>query len=250
MPLGSSYSTMRLLSRSPTTIGRPSSLASFASLLSFLLLLSQHLQPCSGSFVLTVPPLEEECFIIRAHSQRASILTGNFDVLDDTLPADPVSVVIMDTSNDRMRYRSPRLATEGTFKVNLDAKQRMAICVQNGIRRLRTPSRGTVKDQKHIDDLDRNVGLEFLVEPRNEHVELKNANSKLMDAATGLRQKLRDLRSHHVYMKSREGKHRRIAEKTFSQLLVWCLMEAVIIILIAVGQIMYFRRFLEKRRYM
>ena len=150
----------------------------------------------------------------------------------------------------RMRYRSPRLATEGTFKVNLDAKQRMAICVQNGIRRLRTPSRGTVKDQKHIDDLDRNVGLEFLVEPRNEHVELKNANSKLMDAATGLRQKLRDLRSHHVYMKSREGKHRRIAEKTFSQLLVWCLMEAVIIVLIAVGQIMYFRRFLEKRRYM
>ena len=194
--------------------------------------------------------MEEECFIVRAHSQRASTLSGNFDVLDDTLPADPISIVIMDTTSERMRYRSPRLATEGTFKLHLEAKQRMAICVQNGIRRLRNTSRGGRQEDKHIDDLERTVGLEFRVEARNEHLELNESTKKLFTGAQSLNQNLGSLRSHFSYMKAREGKHRQVAETTFSQLMTWCVLEAASVVFIALAQIYYFRRFLETKRYM
>jgi emp24/gp25L/p24 family/GOLD len=219
---------------------------------------------CHAAFVLTVPPLEEECFIIRSHAQRKSTLTGNFDLLDDTLPSEPVTVVILDTKTQRMRYRSPRLATEGTFTIQLDASQRMALCVQNGVRKSylhrpggyhhRRPNANDVEDSSkpppHIDGFDRSVGLEWQVEARNEALELQSQTSKLFNGAMGLKQRLRDLMSHQEYIKAREGKHRKVTEQTFSQLLVWVIIEALLLILMAIGQVLYFRRFLEKRRMM
>jgi hypothetical protein len=217
---------------------------------------------CHAAFVLTVPPLEEECFIIRSHAQRKSTLTGNFDLLDDNLPSDPITVVILDTKTQRMRYRSPRLATEGTFNIQLDASQRMALCVQNGVRKsyLHRPGgyhhrrsndvEDNNKPQPHLDGFDRSVGLEWQVEARNEALELQSQTSKLFNGAMGLRQRLRDLMSHQEYIKAREGKHRKVTEQTFTQLLVWVIVEAILVILMAIGQVLYLRRFLEKRRMM
>ena len=43
---------------------------------------------------------------------------------------------------------------------------------------------------------------------------------------------------------------REVTEETFSELLTWTIVEAVALVVVSFGQVLYFRRFLEKRRYM
>jgi hypothetical protein len=171
-------------------------------------------------------------------------------MLDDGLSSDPLSLIIMDASNERILWRSRRGAKEGNFKVDLNENQKASFCLQNG---LLTTGRGKKKqptNKPHPDGLERTVGFQFVVEPRSVVTEVFSQNSKLVKAATGLNRELMSLMSHHEYMRSREGTHRELVERIFSQLLVWAILESLAVIAVAAGQIIYFRRFLETRRYM
>jgi hypothetical protein len=50
-------------------------------------------------------------------------------------------------------------------------------------------------------------------------------------------------------MRSREINHRNMAEKTFTDTLTWTLVELTALCIIAVTQVLYIRRYLEKKRY-
>lgn len=71
-----------------------------------------------------------------------------------------------------------------------------------------------------------------------------------MKAVTDLTRALGNLVHHHTYMRVREGKHREVIESTFGQLMWWVILEGVLVVGIAGAQILYFRNFLERRRYM
>lgn len=201
-----------------------------------------------ATIVMTVPPQEEECFVFRAREH--STLEGNWDMLDDELAAKPLTVLIMQPSNGVTYYRSPTSASEGTFSVKLEAKQKVAVCVQNGLGHRRKRKWNAKAKGKDNDGLDRTVGLVVNMYKRDMSVELKDTNSKILSKATDLTRRLNQLISHHTYMRNREAKHREVVETTFSQLLSYTCLEAALVIIMALGQILYVRRFLERKRYM
>ena len=201
-----------------------------------------------ATLVMTVPPQEEECFVIRAREH--STLEGNWDMLDDELTAKPLTILIMQPSNGVTYYRSPKSASEGSFSVKLDAKQKIAVCVQNGLGHRRKKKWNEKYKDKDHDGLDRTVGLVMNVYKRDMSVELKDTNTKILGKATDLSRRLNELISHHTYMRNREAKHRAVVETTFSHLLSYTCLEAALVIVMALGQIVYVRRFLERKRYM
>jgi hypothetical protein len=221
--------------------------ASSRQALHLLCLLLLH-SVAQATLVLTVPPQEEECFVIRA--RETSTLVGNWDMLDDELDTAPLTVLIMQPSNGVTYYRSTTAASEGSFSVKLDTKQKLAVCVQNGLdNKRKNKYKPKAKDKEH-DGLDRTVGLVMNVYKRDVSVELQDTNSKLLKGATDLTRRLKELINHHTYMRNREATHRELVERTFSHLLSYTCLEAVLVIGMALGQIMYLRRFLERRRYM
>lgn len=204
--------------------------------------------PAGASYVSVVPPKDEVCFDIRTSPGKSGTLHGNYDHLDDELSSDPVSVVVIDDDEQHVLYRSRRRSSEGTFTIQLKPDQKVNLCIQNGIL---SAGRGrkSASERPH-DGHSRAVGFTFSVEARNEALELESQNAKIVQAAKDLARDLGNLHNHHEYMRTREARHREVVETTFSQLLTWVILEGVMVILIAGGQILYFRRFLERRRYM
>lgn len=215
-------------------------------LFGLLSLLSFHwIGCCNAAYIVKVPAKDEECFSV-SYPNSAATVWGNYEHLDDDRSSSPLSLVIIDDSTERTLFRSRRGDGEGNFKIDMRKDQRVSICVQNGI--VTTGRRKTPQPKRH-DGLERNVGLQFAVEARNEKIELANQNDKLVNAAEGLKREISNLQSHHEYMRTRESMHRTIVETTFTQLSFWALIESATVILVAAGQVLYFRRFLEKRRY-
>jgi len=210
----------------------------FATLLTFV----------QGAYITSIPPKDEECFFIPAPpGSQGATLFGNYDLLDDNVSPEPLSVVVIDQKEEHVLYRSRRRSKEGIFKVTLKPDQQVNLCLQNGII---TAGRGRkAPSERAHDGLDRTVGFQFSVEPKDETKELKTQSQKIAQAAKDLTREIKNLYNHHEYMRTREAKHREVVEQTFSQLMYWVLLEGITVILIAGGQIMYFRRFLERRRY-
>ena len=200
-----------------------------------------------AALVASIPAKDEECYYIRPPTGKTGVLYGNYDHLDDDLSSDVVSVVVIDYEHEHVLYRSRRRASEGHFKVKLKEDQKVALCLQNG---LTTAGRGRVSKQDLHDGKDRTVGFSFYIDIKDEAQELKEQNTRLIDASQDLTRQLGNLINHHEYMRTREANHRELVEATFSQLLIWVIVEAFAVVIIAGGQIMYLRRFLEKRRYM
>jgi len=201
-----------------------------------------------AAYVVSIPAKDEECFVIGSTGAAGAVLTGNYDHLDDSLSSEPLSVVIIDAKEEHVLFRSRRRATEGSFRVNLKADQKVNLCLQNG---LVTAGRGrTTPSARSHDGKPRTIGFGYTVEAKDENQEVHTQNNRNLAAAADLSRSLSNLINHHQYMRNREGQHREIVEKTFAQLMWWVILEALFVVGIAGAQILYFRNFLEKRRYM
>lgn len=217
-------------------------ISSFSKL---LLLLGSWLTVVHASYVVTIPAKDEQCYLIGGAS---GTLSGNFDHLDDDISSEPLTVVIVDDKEQHVLFRSRRRASEGMFRVNLKNDQKVNLCLQNGIV---TAGRGKKSPTARAHDgLERTVGFEYTFDVKDEKKEIHSQNEKNVNVATELTTQLNNLMTHHQYMKIREAKHREVVETTFSQLMWWVLLEGIFVVVIAAGQVMYFQRFLERRRYL
>ena len=194
-----------------------------------LLLITQLL---NASFVLQVGTDDEQCFVIRAPPN--SLISGNFDVLEDNLSPDPVSVKILEGSNMNTLYVSERGVSEDLFRVQVRDGGRLYVCVQNGI------------DHESEDELDRKVGIDIRVSslPKED-----SATQRLLNAAEQLSYKILDLQNHQDYMRNREAAHRQVTEETFTYVVRWSLLEFAVLLGVAVAQIIALRVFFERKRY-
>ena len=227
--------------------GRRSStiLVAFFTVISSLAILPQF---GHAAYVVSVPPHDEECFVISSPGAAGGTLRGNFDHLSDEKSSEPVSVVIIDDKEEHVLFRSRRRASEGIFQISLKPDQKVNLCLQNGIV---TAGRGRkTKSARAHDGEDRVIGFEFSVQVKNENKEVHSQNGKNEAAAFELHRGLLNLVNHHQYMRVREGQHREIVEKTFGQLMWWVIIEGILVVAIAGVQILYFKNFLERRRYM
>ena len=209
------------------------------------LCLAMLLSPCQAGYVVDVEPKDEECFSIPA-PKIAGTIYGNYEILAGT--RDAVSFMIVDAKDERVKFRSRRGSGDGSFKVKQEQGQKMIICLQNGVY---SNHRGEKVSQiKQHDGLSRTIGLSFSFEEEDAHKELHSQNSRILDQVNDLKSHFFRLKDHQGYMRVRESMHRQLVEKTFSRLMGWNLLEAGALVAVALGQILYLRRFLEQRRYM
>lgn len=205
-------------------------------------------QLVDAGYVVTLEAFGEECFVIASPGAAGGTLYGDYDYLNDNLTAEPLSVVILDSKQEHVLYRSRRRATEGKFRITLKPEQKVNLCLQNGII---TAGRGkkSVSNRNHDGD-NRVVAFSYSVDAKDENAEIHSQNERNKRVADQLLQGLNNLRFHHTSMRTRETMHRAVVESTFSQLMWWLILEAITVIAIAGLQILYFKNFLERRRYM
>jgi hypothetical protein len=183
----------------------------------------------NAAFVLNVLPMDQACFIVRTpEGPEVTLVTGSFDLLDDKLVPDPVSVVLL---NDKLEhiYKSEPYSRFGTFSV--ETMGRVSLCVRNGI-----DSPNQSKDRNL-----RIVGLDV-------QVKAVDSTSVITEGVQRVQTQIWNFKSHYDYMRMREGQHREVVEAAFTKLLVWSFVEATFVILASLTQIVYMRRFVERRR--
>lgn len=218
---------------------------------------------CQGAYIVTVDPRDEECLGIRGSRNKKSTLYGDWEQIED-VTARPLRVSVTTDSDDyKYLHQSRKGQKYGTFSVDLEPKQKVFVCIQNGIATKSSNSNNHNDDNAHTnkadkkdrsaagrgDDLTRSVGFDIQVEEKSIHEELEESYSGILNQATSLSRELSRLRNHQEYMRSREAKHREVVEQTFSKLLGYVLAQCSGVIFLAVAQVMYLRRFLERRRY-
>lgn len=212
---------------------------------------------CQAAYVFKVDANDEQC--VSVASVKGGTIYGDWEMLDDDLSPNPLSIVITNQQLTKRKHKSRRGAREGSFKVQVDPKELVYICIENGI--VISNNDGDEQEKNggtkykgqnpkyRSDDLPRTVGLDFSVEEKDFNAELHQDYSGILSMATGLTRELGKLRSHHEYMRSREAKHRDIVERTYTKLLLWVFLQCAGVLGMAVAQVMYLRRFLERRRY-
>ena len=199
-------------------------------LLLLLVTVSLLLSVADATFVLSVPALDEVCFVIRTpKGPESSLVTGSFDLLDDDLPPDPIVVSIHDETMHRFYTSKPRVKS-GTFNVVVTG--RIYLCAHSGV------------------DHDSHHALDYNIRLVGVHVQVRTLDktSAVMECVQRMQSNLANIRSQHDYLRTREALHRELVEQTFTKLLVWSLIEAGCVLLASAAQIMYMRRFIEKRR--
>jgi hypothetical protein len=196
-----------------------------AFILLFILPLSSH-----ASFIMNVNNNDEDCFVVRTpKGPEESLVTGSFDLLDDKLSPDPVSLVILNQKFEHI-FKSTPGARSGSFAVVTSG--RVSLCVRNGI------DNGSSKTDKN----QRLIGV-------NVQVKSVDVSSSINAGVQVVNSKLTNFRAHYDYMRTREASHRELSEQTFTKLIWWSLLEATAVCLSAGAQIMLMKRFVEKRRY-
>lgn len=210
-------------------------------------------------WVLTIMPYDEECFLIKTSSTMKGMksLVGDFELIDEGgqgLTSEPLLVYVMEArKTDKILWRSPPMSDRGSFRVPISAENSSGywICVQN-------TSHGPdnrEEEPEHPDHRARVVGLTYRVEKFRDDkpaplVFSDQRHYEWMEKSIQVEQELRVLVSHHDYMRVREMDHRRVVERTFGGTLQWTLAEAAVVIGMAAGQVLYFRRFLERKTYL
>ena len=217
------------------------------------LLLPQRLH---AIWVLKIPPYEEECFLLKTPSSTTEmkLLTGNYEMMDDEgISSDPLLVYIMESGkNGKIVWRSRTGEPSGSFRVPITVSLRgYWMCLQNS-------SHGpdnTSQEPEHPDHVTRSIGFSFRVESLHENkpaplIFTDEQQYEWTEKSEQIEHELHMLVNHHDYMRMREADHRAVVEKTFADTLRWTLLEVSMVVIVAVGQVMYFRRFLERKTFL
>lgn len=209
-----------------------------------------------ASLAMVVESSSEECFVVRAPGKETSTISGNFDCLDDGLDPDPVRVTLYGADGKRV-WQSDDGASEGSFHV-LGVGRHM-LCVVNG------HGDAIAQDDSEdsgdgADGMDRTVGFSVRVRPvaRGRDLEFDEPDeeegperaraTQLVEMADDLMDDFEDLRDHQAYLKLREAAHRELSEQTFTRMVRWTAVEAVVLAAVAGAQVVYLRRFFEQKR--
>jgi hypothetical protein len=81
------------------------------------------------ALVVHVPHEDEVCFIFRTPNKDSTV-SCSFDLLDDNLSPDPVSILILDDDLETL-YRTEKGLPSGQFSIHIQG--RLFICIQNGL---------------------------------------------------------------------------------------------------------------------
>lgn len=184
------------------------------------------------------------------------LLVGDYEMIEDydtDMSAEPLLAYIMEAGkdNDNIIWRSKPGDARASFRVPISGTTRgYWICLQNS-------SHGPDnhgEEPEHPDHKIRLVGFSFRVVDLHERpaplVFTNEHGEEWLDKSGAVEHEMRILENHQEYMRIREENHRAVVEATFGSTLAWTITEAVIVVAMAVGQVMYFRGFLERKTFL
>ena len=73
---------------------------------------------------------------------------------------------------------------------------------------------------------------------------------RVTEAAVSIETDWSNLMDHFEFLRSREQVHMRLTNEIMSRIMGWTLIEAFVVVVMAVLQVMYWRKFFEQRRYL
>ena len=206
------------------------------------------------------------------------IYSGTYDIItnDESLSSTPVSVVIFESDTNNVVWHSKYGASSGEFHIVNHG--RFHLCFGNGSGGYETKEdkeKELLRLQGHPDVADddydyesdgesRKIGFSLRVSPmphtevdkkqreQSESAEDKGnqQTEKILNLADQLEERMESLLDHQEYIKNREADHRHIVESTFTMVMRWTVLEALILISIAAMQVYYLKRFFETKRYL
>ena len=199
------------------------------------------------SYVVEIHPHEEECFLLRAPrkiGKLVPVLVADYGLITEA-SADPVMFYIMEEKSARVIYRKHGDASD-SLKLNLKPEEGYWLCVQNS-----SAEPGYEATEDHEDDITRKIGFSYGIEMSSVDesavdVKTEDWHKHSWDIVAALNRVEDTLR----YLKVREADHRHLTERNFSAVLTYTLLELFGVVAVAVGQVFYFRRFLEKKHSM
>lgn len=232
---------------------------------------------CLGILSVNLKNHEERCFVFKTPGDQEARIAGNYEMLDEDLAADPITAVLFDYETEKVIWHSKQGAFEDQFAI-LD-KGKFHLCFGNGAGGYKTEEdkhRQMMKLQGHPspedDDFDytnhdgnnRRIGFSIHVHPmagteahklqqektESDEEKATKQTQKLTDMAVQLKERMEVLLDHQEYIKNRESTHRHVVEQTFTMVMRWTILEAMILISVASAQVFYLKRFFETKRYL
>jgi hypothetical protein len=189
-----------------------------------------------NSLSVNIKPGQSECFLLTTTPETPCF--GSFEILSSE--PEPLSILVrgphpLNKLVHESRYRGDgaidKHETEGSFSFTADLEGDYSLCIHN-----EEPSQEKV------------VAFNFrCVEIAGDiDYEFASMQSELFDLQRGLN----FLKDHQSFMNQREDRHRAILESTNFKVLGWTILEAIILIGMALWQIAYISKFFETKRKM
>lgn len=200
-----------------------------------------------ASYNVMVPQGERECFYVRVPGDRPSRVSGNFDCLDDGIDESAVSAWVEGANGSKL-WKAKHDETEENFAFLVDPKE--------------TPKARFCMAYSMADDDDApsdvyfgfnlrvtSMARERTLDAGEEGPDAERALD-LLDEAEEIHDDWRNLLDHFDFLRNREAVHMKVTNQIENRVMFWSLIEAGLVVSMSVGQVLYWRRFFEQRRYL
>ena len=182
--------------------------------------------------------------MIFSYYTRNASFSGSFEVLHDDVDSYELSVKIANADTGESLYEVPSGTQEGDFRLEkIEASTRFSLCFQNNS-----------EDDDEENEFDLGFNIRFHMPPRTLEEGGSGPDgeraSQLVQKAAQIHEDWYTLQDHFDFLRNREGIHYRMNEEIMNRLSLWIYIEAFLVIGMAMGQIMYWKKFFEKRRYL
>ena len=203
------------------------------------------------SFKVAIPPGDDVCFRVRIpNGKPSSSLTGLFEVEDDDVEGSEFSLFIVEGNKHtgEVVYQSPPDVLFGSISVP-EAKSgtSYAICFKSHL------------DENDRDDKEEYITVGFSLRIHTERVRSLQEGEYGPDEQRALELVERAAEIHEDWSKfldimdfshNREAVYEEMANTILYRLAKWTYIEAFVLIGMATGQVMYWKKFFENRRYL
>lgn len=193
-------------------------------------------------------------FIQRTHSIIYSLLcfpsSGNFDLLDDEVDGSYITAWITKIAGYRgvgaTIWHSEEDEHEDDFSVNVEPVGKYELCFE-------------LETDPATDDYAESyaVGFNLRLTPsvaRALDTEEKGPDTEkaleLIESALKVETDWKNLVDHYVYLRNREASAVQLSQQIQDRVMGWTILEAVLVIGMAIGQVLYWKKFFETRRYL
>jgi p24 family protein beta-1 len=138
--------------------------------------------------------------------------------------------------------------TEDTFSFTVDAIGRYSFCIS--VQPMGDDD--DVRGQQETYPVGFNLRLDPLPRslPNNESGPEAEIGMHLIETASVIENDWKNLMDHFSYLRSREATYVQLTNQISERLLGWNIVEALLVVTMAVGQVVYWKKFFETRRYL